>query len=95
MSGWDIPDFLFAADEIEDLTLSQACETIENENYAFENLEILSLLCSRQPLVDSNCTVHQAIVLDIQYYNYNLDVLYYSQNEVTRIGRVFSILSVV
>jgi hypothetical protein len=26
MSGWDIPDFLFAADEIEDLTLSQACE---------------------------------------------------------------------
>ena len=33
MSGWDIPDFLFAADEIDDLTLSQACETIENENY--------------------------------------------------------------
>jgi hypothetical protein len=28
MSGWDIPDFLFAADEIDDLTLSQACETI-------------------------------------------------------------------
>ena len=34
MSGWDIPDFLFAADEIDDLTLSQACETTENENYA-------------------------------------------------------------
>ena len=34
MSGWDIPDFLFAAEEIDDLTLSQACETIENENYA-------------------------------------------------------------
>jgi hypothetical protein len=29
MSGWNIPDFLFAADEIDDLTLSQACETIE------------------------------------------------------------------
>jgi hypothetical protein len=34
MSGCDIPDFLFGADEIDDLTLSQACETIENENYA-------------------------------------------------------------
>jgi hypothetical protein len=30
-------------DEIDDLTLSQACETTENENYAFENLGILSL----------------------------------------------------
>ena len=29
MSGWNIPDDLFAADEIDDLTLSQACETIE------------------------------------------------------------------
>jgi hypothetical protein len=29
MSGWNIPDFLFAADEIDDLKLSQACETIE------------------------------------------------------------------
>ena len=43
MSDWNIPTFLFAADEIDDLTLSQACETIENENYAFENLGILSL----------------------------------------------------
>jgi hypothetical protein len=34
MSGWNIPDDLFAADEIDDLTLSQASETIENENYA-------------------------------------------------------------
>jgi hypothetical protein len=34
MSGWGIPDFLFAADEIDDLTLSQACETIEHGNYA-------------------------------------------------------------
>jgi hypothetical protein len=33
MSGWDMPDSLFAADEIEDLTSSQTCETIENENY--------------------------------------------------------------
>ena len=43
MTGWNIPAFLFAADEIDDLTLSQACETTENENYAFENLGILSL----------------------------------------------------
>jgi hypothetical protein len=34
MSGWNIPDFLFVADEIDDLTLSQVCETKENENYA-------------------------------------------------------------
>jgi hypothetical protein len=27
-------NFDMAADEIDDLTLSQACETIENENYA-------------------------------------------------------------
>ena len=29
MSGWNTPDFLFAADEIDELTLSKACETIE------------------------------------------------------------------
>jgi hypothetical protein len=34
MSGWNISEFLFAADEIDDLTLSQACEKIKNENYA-------------------------------------------------------------
>ena len=42
MSGWNIPDFFFAADRIEDLTLSQACEKMENEYYALENLGILS-----------------------------------------------------
>ena len=43
MSGCNIPDFLFAADRIDDLTLSQACENMENEYYVLENLGILSL----------------------------------------------------
>jgi hypothetical protein len=32
-----------------------------------------TVLCSRRTLADSNCTVHEAVVLDIQYYNYNIE----------------------
>jgi hypothetical protein len=85
MSDWNIPTFLFAADEIDDLTLSQACETIENENYAFENLGILSFNNEAE-----NATLTQACEMventrcDMEDFTFSYDL-----NEYLTIMEVF------